>query len=149
MKNRASLIIILLVLGFNSRAQKTGLLVNGELPDGNCSKIVVIDGRLDTINAMKVKIYNAEISDDCLEIGIIYGGCNVNVELVTDNKPVESQSLKLYFLLNYISSDLCKAQVTAKLKFDLSPYKNIRTGQSVFITLMGTNYSLRYDNFTK
>jgi hypothetical protein len=149
MKNRSSLIIVLVILALGGRAQQTGLLVNGEHPDNTCAKIVVADGRLDTIAAAKVKIYHAEISDDCLEVSVIYGGCNANVELVTDNQPVESQSLKLYVSLNYISDDHCKALVTTKLKFDLSPFKNIRTGQSVFVTLMGTNYSLRYDNFNK
>jgi len=79
-----------------------------------------------------------------LELGIIYGGCKANIELVTDNQPIESQSLKLYFLLKYIEPTLCKALIKTKVSFDLLPFKNLRTGHYIIISLLGENYNLTY-----
>ncbi len=125
---------------------QTDLFVNGELfiADSDCAKIQSIDGSLDTVKSKRVIIYNAEISNNCLEIGIVYGGCKANVELITDNKIIESQSLKLNFLLRYIESDVCTGTIKTKLSFDLLPFKNMKTGRIIFISLMGTNYNLNY-----
>lgn len=54
-----------------------------------------IDAKLDTLNNKLVKVYRTEISNNCFELGIIYGGCKANIELLTDNQLMESQSLKL------------------------------------------------------
>lgn len=131
-----------LILPFVTLAQ-SALLINGEAFSSDCFKIITID-KLDTVNTHCVKIYHAEINNNCLELGIIYGGCKANIELVTDNQLMETQSLKLYFLLRYIEPTLCKALIKTKVSFDLLPYKNLRTGQYIIISLLGENYNLIY-----
>lgn len=123
---------------------QNALLINGETLSADCFKIVTIDNRLDTLNTQRVKVYHAEINNNCLEIGIIYGGCKANIELVTDNQLIESQSLKLYFLLKYIEPTFCEALIKTKVSFDLLPFKNLRTGHYIIISLLGENYNLTY-----
>lgn len=136
-------LIVCLILPFATFAQN-GLLVNGEALSSDCFKIVTIENKLDTLNTHRVKIYHAEINNNCLEIGIIYGGCKANIELVTDNQLMESQSLKLYFLLKYIEPTFCEALIKTKVSFDLLPFKNLRTGHYIIISLLGENYNLTY-----
>jgi hypothetical protein len=120
------------------------LLLNGESLTTDCAKIVVSGSKLDTLNTQRVKIYHAEISNNCLEIGIVYNNCNANIELVTDNIIVETESLKLYLLLKYIETPKCKTTSKTKVSFDLTPFKNLRTGHYIIISFLGENYNLIY-----
>lgn len=124
-------------------AQKE-LLVNGQPLSSDCAKIMIADSKLDTLNIKRVKVYHAEITNNCLELSIIYGGCKANIELITDNQLIESQTLKLNFLLKYIEPTLCKALINTKVSFDLLPFKNLRTGHYIIISLLGENYNLIY-----
>lgn len=120
------------------------LQINGQALTADCFKIITIDTKLDTLNNKRVKVYHAEINNNCLEIGIIYGGCHANIELITDNQLIETQSLKLHFLLRYIEPTLCEALIKTKVKFDLLPFKNLRVGNYIIISLLGENYNLIY-----
>jgi len=92
-------------------AAQAGLSVNGEPVTTDCVKIQSIDGTLDTVKAKRVTIYNAEIINNCLEIGIIIGNCKADIELITDHKLIESQSLKLNFLLKYKEPCFCEGNI--------------------------------------
>lgn len=137
------LLILCQVLPFVTISQNE-LLVNGQSVGSDCTKIIIIDTKLDTLNTQRVKVYHAEITNNCLELGIIYAECNANIELVTDNQLIESQSLKLYFLLKYIEPVNCKATIKTKVSFDLLPFKNLRTGHYIIVSLVGENYNLIY-----
>ncbi len=131
------------ILPFITFAQNE-LLVNGLPLSSDCFKIMSIDNKLDTLNIERVKVYHAEINNNCLELGIIYGGCKANIELITDNQLIETQSLKLYFLLRYIEPTFCEALIKTKVSFDLLPFKNLRAGHYIVISLLGVNYNLIY-----
>lgn len=137
------LITLCLIFSFTTFAQ-SALLVNGQPINTDCSKIITIGNKLDTLNLQRVKVYHAEITNNCLELSIIYSDCNANIELVTDNQLIESQSLKLYFLLKYVEPVNCKATIKTKISFDLLPFKNLRTGHYIIISLLGENYNLTY-----
>lgn len=139
---RSIIIIFLFLLSKNFFSQNK-VLVNGEVPSFDCARIQSIDV-MDTLKDQRVKIYHAEISNNCLELGIIYGDCNANIELVTDNKLVDGSSIKLYFLLKYTDPIACKATLKTKLFFDLTPFKNMRTGQQYFISFLGERIDLLY-----
>jgi hypothetical protein len=139
-----------LVISFFAICLATGafaqnkLTVNGQPITFDCAKVVPVD-ELDTIAFQRVKIYHAEINNNCLELGVTCGDCEANIELVTDNKLVEGQVLKLNFLLRYdASSKPCKTPLKTKLYFDLLPYKNMRTGRYILISLLGEKFNLSY-----
>jgi hypothetical protein len=120
------------------------LTVNGQAITFDCARVLPVD-ELDTIAFQRVKIYHAEINNNCLELGVTCGDCEANIELVTDNKLIESQSLKLNFLLRYdAGSKPCKTPLKTKLYFDLIPYKNMRAGRIIIISLLGEKFNLSY-----
>lgn len=121
------------------------LTVNGQPITSDCAKVMEVD-RLDTIAFERVKIYHAEINNNCLELGVTCGDCEANLELVTDNQLEENHALKLHFLLRYSEgSKPCNSALKTKLYFDLLPYKNIRTGRFIIISLMGEKFNLSYN----
>ena len=145
MRNKPAkyLLMFCFLLPVITLAQKK-LLVNGQPVSSDCAKIMIADNKLDTLNIKRVKVYHAEITNNCLELGIIYGGCKANIELITDNQLIETETLKLNFLLKYIEPTLCKALINTKVSFDLLPFKNLRTGHYIVISLLGENYNLIY-----
>jgi hypothetical protein len=127
----------------NLRAQNK-LTVNGEPITFDCAKVLSVD-EMDTLTMPRVKIYHADITNNCLELGIFYGNCPANFELVTDGKLIETQSLTLNFLLRYNKdSKPCKAENKTNLFFDILPYKNMRTGKYIIISFLGEKYHLIY-----
>lgn len=140
---KAFLILLsLYLIPCNINAQNK-LTVNGEPINSDCAKVQTVD-KMDTLTMQRVKVYHAEISNNCLELSIIYKNCNANIELVTDNQLIETQTLKLNFLLKYIEPVKCKATIKTKVSFDLLPFKNLRTGHYIIISLLGENYNLIY-----
>ena len=136
-------LLLLYILPYSILAQNT-LTVNGEPVNYDCAKIKTVD-KMDTLTMKKVKVYHAEISNNCLELSIIYNTCKANIELVTDNQVIDEQSLKLYFLLKYIEPILpCETNSKTKVTFDLLPFKNLRTGRFIIISLLGEKYNLMY-----
>ncbi len=117
------------------------LIVNGLPVENTCMYIRTVQGSIDTMQGKWVGIYNAEINADCLELGILYGGCKPDMEFVTNG---EVQSSTLTFLLKYNSYDRCKDTLKTKLKFDLLPFKNMRPGKILFISFKGSPFNLSY-----
>ncbi len=137
------LLLCIYILSFNLSAQKN-LTVNGEPISFDCAKIVTVD-EMDTLTMPRVKIYHADITNNCLELGIFYGNCPANFELVTDGKLIETQDLTLNFLLRYDKdSKPCKAENKTNLFFDILPYKNMRTGKYIILSFLGEKYHLMY-----
>ncbi len=100
---------------------------------------------MDTLTMPRVKIYHANITNNCLELGIFYGDCSANFELVTDGKLIETQNLTLNFLLRYDKdSKPCNPEMKTNLFFDILPYKNMRTDKYIIISFLGEKYRLIY-----
>ncbi|MES2763690.1 MAG: hypothetical protein V4677_15855 [Bacteroidota bacterium] len=120
------------------------LTVNGEAITFDCAKVLSVD-EMDTLTMPRVKIYHAEINNNCLELGVFAGDCPANLELVTDNRLIETNTLTLNFLLRYDKDAVpCKATLKTKLYFDILPFKNMRTGKSVMISFLGEKFHLVY-----
>lgn len=142
MKRIALLLFTLAIVSMLPAQSK--LTVNGQPVTFDCAKVTQVD-ELDTIAFQRIKIYHAEISANCLELGVTCGGCETDLELVTDNKLVEGQLLRLNFLLRYSTgSKPCNTPLKTKLYFDLLPYKNMRTGRYIIISLLGEKFNLSY-----
>lgn len=140
---KAFLLLLSLYLFHHNITAQNKLTVNGEPVNSDCAKVQTVD-KMDTLTMQRVKVYHAEITNNCLELSIIYADCKANIELVTDNQLIETQTLKLNFLLKYIEPVKCKTTVKTKVSFDLLPFKNLRTGHYIIISLLGENYNLLY-----
>lgn len=137
------LFICIYLLPFVISAQKN-LTVNGEALNFDCAKVQTVD-EMDTLTMQRVKIYHAVITNNCLELGVFYGNCPANLELVTDEKLIETQDLTLNFLLRYDKdSKPCQAENKTTLFFDILPYKNMRTGKYIILSFLGEKYHLVY-----
>ena len=131
------------ILSFTLSAQKN-LTVNGEPISFDCAKVLMVD-QMDTLTMTRVKIYHAAITNNCLELGVFYGNCLANIELVTDGKLIETQDLTLNFLLRYDKdSQPCKAENKVNLSFDIAPFENMCTGKYIIISFLGEKYHLVY-----
>ena len=138
------LFILSICISFANLSAQKNLTVNGEAISFDCAKIVTVD-EMDTLTMPRVKIYHAVITNNCLELGIFYGNCPANFELVTDGKLIETQDLTLNFLLRYDKeSKPCKAENKTNLFFDILPFKNLRTGKYIIISFLGEKYHLVY-----
>jgi hypothetical protein len=120
------------------------LTVNGQPITFDCAKITSVD-EMDTLVMPRVKIYHAEINNNCLELGVFAGDCVANIELVTDNQLIQTTNLTLHFLLRY-DKDMtpCKATLKTKLYFDILPFKNLRSGKIIAISFLGESFNLMY-----
>ena len=137
------LLLCIYLLSFTVSAQNK-ITVNGGAITFDCAKVLSEDN-MDTLTMPRVKIYHAEINNNCLELGIFVGDCAANLELVTDNKLVETTNLTLNFLLRYDTNITpCKANLKTKLYFDILPFKNMRTGKYIIISFLGEKYHLIY-----
>lgn len=139
-------VLIALIASAPLFSQAPEITVNGIPAEDDCMYIRNVQGNLDTIQGKWVGIYHAEIVGDCLELSILYGGCKPEMEFVTDNTILSSQSNKLRFLLKYFTApdNPCKDTRKTKLRFDLLPYKNMRPGSVIFISLIGSPFNLGY-----
>ena len=90
-------------------------------------------------------IRDAQITGDCLELTVTYGGCNGNLELYTDNTIAESGDAKLQVKLIWQEPSFCKALILVKVNFDLSPYKAAIKDKMAVIKVLDTNFELYYN----
>lgn len=137
------LLLLLAILPYCISAQNK-LTVNGEAITFDCAKVISVDD-MDTLTMPRVKIYHAEINNNCLELGVFAGDCNANLELVTDNRLIETTNLTLNFLLRYDTNAVpCKATLKTKLYFDILHFKNLRNGKYIMISFLGEKFHLVY-----
>jgi hypothetical protein len=130
---------------FNLSSQ-IDVIVNGVAADSSCMYIRTVRGSLDTMRGKWVGIYHAEIVGDCLELSIMYGGCKPEMEFVTNNEVYESRGNTLNCLLKYLTpvTNPCKDTQKTKLRFNLLPFKNLRPGKAIYISLKGSPFTLGY-----
>jgi len=124
---------------------QVSLHVNGKpLDNHRCVDIRTTNQNLDSIQQIRKDILDAIIIDDCLELKIIYGGCNGNIELITDGKIKKSSKSKLNFNLNWIEAATCKALMQIYVTFDLAPYKKLIQDNNAVISIIGTDIEIKY-----
>lgn len=139
-------VFLLLLPGIPAYSQNPVITVNSIAADNSCMPIRTVHGRMDTMQGKWVGIYHAEIVGDCLELSIMYGGCKPEMEFVTNEELLTTQSYKMNFLLRYMTAatDPCKDTLKTKLSFDLLPFKNKAPGKVIFISLVGSVFNLGY-----
>ena len=124
---------------------QTGLRVNGK-PINNTHCEEIKNAKLDSIQQERKDILEANIFDNCLELRLIYGGCDANLELVTDGNIINETNPKLVFAINWIERTNCQALIRFYVSFDLSPYKKIIQENKAIISILGTDIQLKYKN---
>lgn len=127
-----------------SQAQKE-MMVNGK-PINNtlCADIRLVKIIPEISAGFICEVRDAQIIDDCLELTIVYGGCNGNLELMADN--VITADSKFNVKAKWIEPSFCKALMLTKVTFDLKPYKKLITEKNAMIKVAGTNFELYYTN---
>jgi hypothetical protein len=119
--------------------------VNGiALSDVKCAEIKISKTIPEVLAGFICDIRDAQIIDDCLELTIVYGGCNGNLELITDS--IVTRDSKLNFKARWIEPSMCKALTLTKVSFDLKPYKKLIKEKMGTIKIMGTDFELFYNN---
>ncbi len=145
MKNSIIYFCILFALATIGFCQKP-LRVNNLLhyPD-SCFKLIVTDpiyaGKSNTLCNIK----DAQINGDCLEIILVYGGCNGNLELYTDGK-LNTETNTLNMRLLWQEPSFCNALTVIKASFNIKPYKALLIEKNAMIKLLDTNFELYYRN---
>lgn len=124
--------------------QQKELQVNGiPLSEAKCANIKVTKTIPEISAGFICDIRDAQIIDDCLELTIVYGGCNGNLELMTDS--IVTNDSKLNFKLRWIEPSFCKSLMLTKVLFDLKPYKKLIQEKTAIVKIMGTNFELYYN----
>ena len=138
-------IFLLLFIAHRSFSQQQKeLQINGiPLSDNPCAKIKLVKLIPELSAGFVCEVRDAQITEDCLELTIIYGGCNGNLELMTDN--LISSDLKFNVKAKWIEPSLCKALLLTKVTFDLKPYKEFIKEKNALINIMGTTFELYYN----
>ena len=100
------------------------LYVNGNpINSSICAKIKNVKMIPEVSSGFIGDIKDAQLIEDCLELTFVYGGCNGNVELMTDSIIKNNPTPTIYFKLRWIEPSFCKALTLVKVPFDLAPYK--------------------------
>lgn len=138
--------LLFLIVTATGYSQNPVITVNSIAADNSCMPIRTVQGRMDTMQGKWVGIYHAEIVGDCLELSIMYGGCKAEMEFVTNEELLTTQSYKMNFLLRYLTdaTNPCKDTMKTKISFDLLPFKNKAPGKVIFISLVGSVFNLGY-----
>ncbi len=123
------------------------LRANGQtINNERCIEIKYTSEDLEATKELQSAVLEATIIDDCIELKIRWGGCDGNIEFVTDGKIVSSPKPKMNFKLNWIEPSTCKALMEVLVTFDLSAYKkNIQENKAI-ISILGTDVQLKYKN---
>ncbi len=126
-------------------SQQKEMQVNGiALSDVKCAEIKISKTIPEVLAGFICDIRDAQIIDDCLELTIVYGGCNGNLELITDS--IVTRDSKLNFKARWIEPSMCKALTLTKVSFNLKPYKTLIKETMCSIKIMGTDFELFYNN---
>lgn len=137
-----SILLLFVVHSCFSQQQKELQINCIALSENPCAKIKLVKLIPELSAGFVCDVRDAQINDDCLELTIIYGGCNGNLELMTDN--IISTDLKFNMKAKWIEPSLCKALLLTKVTFDLKPYKELIKEKNALINIMGTTFELYY-----
>ncbi|MBI3519325.1 MAG: hypothetical protein HY062_08200 [Bacteroidetes bacterium] len=125
--------------------QPKELQINGiPVSDTKCAAIKVVKTIPEISAGFICDIRDAQMIDDCLELMVVYGDCNGNLELMTDS--IVTADSKLHFKLRWIEPSFCKSILLTKVSFDLKPYKKLVQDKMSVIKIMGTNFELYYND---
>ena len=146
MQNRKIYLVFFSLIALYSFSQKE-LRVNGKpLSTNECAAIIILDPMPNAQTGLRCDIRDAQIVGDCIEITVMYGGCNGNLELYTDNKISNQSDSNLNFRLIWQEPSFCKSLTLIKVSFDLKPYKTLIKDKSAMIRLLDANFELYYSN---
>lgn len=121
------------------------MLINGQPVNTNhCYEIKLVKILPEISAGFICEVRDAQIIEDCIELTIVYGGCNGNLELMTDN--VISSDAKFTVKPKWIEPSFCKAMMLTKVSFDLKPYKKQITEKNATVNVAGTSFELYYNN---
>lgn len=136
--------LIILLFSFRGFSQQNELQVNS-IPWSSitCADIKVTKIIPELSPGFICDIRDAQIIEDCLELTVVYGGCNGNLELMTDG--IVNNNSQLNFKLRWIEPSLCKALHLIKVTFDLKPYARLIKEKNATINVMGTTFELYYN----
>lgn len=141
----AVLFFSLLLGSLQTKGQQNPLHINNMPIDHSvCYEIKKYKTIPEVLPGYLCEIKDAQIIGDCLELTIVYGGCNGNLELITDS--LISKDSKLNFKLRWIDPSFCKASVLTKVSFDLKPYQTVIKEKMASVKIMGANFELFYNN---
>lgn len=144
MKSYNLLLFVLVFISLNTLSQQE-IQINGiSLSKLTCAEIKTITPIPEVINGYYCEIKDAQINKKCLQLTIVYGGCNGNIELLTDGKI--NKNGELYFNLRWINPSFCKAYNLIKLNFDLSPFTSLILEKNASIKITNTPFELFYSN---
>lgn len=136
---------LLFFISFTTFSQQKELQVNSKTIDYNvCHEIKQVKQIPEISSGFICDIRDVQIIDDCLELTITYGGCNGNMELMTDNTIDKSMHFNLK--ARWIEPSMCKAFMLIKVSFDLKPYQKLIKEKNATIKIMNTDYELYYNN---
>ena len=136
--------LFFLIISCQGFSQQKELQVNGiTVSNITCANIKVTKPIPEISQGFISDIRDAQIIGECLELTVVYGGCNGNLELMTDS--VVTKNYQLNFKLRWIEPSLCKALFLMKVPFDLKPYKEFIKEKTAVIKIMGTEFELYYN----
>ena len=139
------LVYVSIFISLYGFSQQKELQVNSKIIDYNtCYEIKQVKQIPEISAGFICDIRDVQIIDDCIELTISYGGCDGNLELMTDNTVDKNSHFKLK--ARWIESSMCKAFSLIKVSFDLKPYKELIKDKTATIKLSGTNFELFYNN---
>ena len=123
------------------------LYVNGNpINASNCAEIKKFKIIPELSPGFTCDIRDAQIIEDCLELTFMYGGCNGNIELMTDSIIKNKPTPALCFKLRWLEPSFCKALTLVKVSFDLTPYKTMIKDKMAVIKISDTTFELFYGN---
>ncbi|MCD6018089.1 MAG: hypothetical protein K0S53_1210 [Bacteroidetes bacterium] len=127
-----------------SQAQKE-MLVNGKpINTNHCADIKLVKLLPEISAGFICEVRDAQIIENCIELTVVYGGCNGNLELMTDN--LITADSKFTVKAKWIEPSFCKALMLTKVTFDLKPYKELITEKKAMVNVAGTGFELYYNN---
>lgn len=128
------------IYGFS---QQKELEINGIVANTNdCAAIKIYKVIPEVLPGYLCEIKDAQVTGDCLELTIIYGSCNGNLELITDS--IIDKNSKLNFKARWIEPSFCKTFTLKKVSFDLKPFKEMVIANMASIKILNTTFDIYY-----
>lgn len=134
-------IILLVLIGCND--QDDDSILRGD----NCSQQVIISSELyENASEDALTIIDSEIIGDCLQINFGASGCDGKsweLQLIDKGEVLELVPLQRNVRLSLKNEELCQAQFTQEVSFDISSLQ--LPGNKLLINLEGVDEHLVYD----
>lgn len=148
MKNYVLLLVVVVLMPLIGNSTSR-ILVNGKEYNGECADILqnveLVD--LSSIETDQVGVRDVKIEGDCLVIAVNYGGgCGTtNFELISNGQVINTLRPGVELFLRLEDNDFCKAIKYTELKFDISPFRNLKTEYGLVFRIVGTDFSIVWE----